>query len=48
MVKGIDISQNSIDYARNSALEKGFNIQYECQDYLKMQPTKKYDFATMI
>ncbi|WHH57747.1 class I SAM-dependent methyltransferase [Petroclostridium sp. X23] len=47
-VTGIDISQNSIDYARNSALEKGFNIQYECQDYLKMQLTNKYDLATMI
>lgn len=47
-VTGIDVSQNSISYACNSALEKGLDITYRCQDYLEAEIEGNYDLITMI
>jgi cyclopropane fatty-acyl-phospholipid synthase-like methyltransferase len=47
-VTGIDFSENSIQYARNIAKEKGLNINYVCQNYLEFETDKKFDLITMI
>lgn len=47
-VTGIDFSRRSIEYATNSAKEKNTDICYLCQDYLKLDLNKSFDFATMI
>jgi len=47
-VTGIDFSQNSINYARKTAKQKGLNIDYICKDYLSFDAENKYDLAMMI
>ncbi|SHH04546.1 Ubiquinone/menaquinone biosynthesis C-methylase UbiE [Anaerosphaera aminiphila DSM 21120] len=47
-VTGIDISKNSIKYAKNSALSKNLNINYLVCDYLKLNYKNSFDLATLI
>ncbi len=47
-VTGIDFSERSINYAKQSALSKKLNISYLYQNYLEMDLKKSFDFATMI
>lgn len=47
-VTGIDFSKRSIDYARQSALNKRLNISYLYENYLEMDLKKNFDFCTMI
>lgn len=47
-VTGIDFSKRSIEYARQSADENGFDISYLYQNYLNMELERQFDFATMI
>lgn len=47
-VTGIDLSRRSIEYARQSAQSKGFDIKYLNLDYTQMMKTEKYDLITLI
>jgi len=47
-VTGIDFSERSIDYAQNSAANQGLNIVYKYQDYLELDVSNIFDFATLI
>ena len=47
-VSGMDFSQNSIDYARARAKEFKLDIEYQCQDYLKLDEQDRFDLIIMI
>lgn len=47
-VTGVDLSQNSIEYARKKAREKGLDILYLNSDYIQSPLSGKYDLVTMI
>lgn len=47
-VTGVDFSERSINYAKQSALSKKLNISYLYQNYLEMDLNKNFDFCTMI
>ena len=47
-VTGIDFSERSIGYAKETAKRKGLNIDYVCQNYLEFEPGKRFDLITMI
>ena len=48
-VTGVDISRNSIDYARNSAQTKELDIEYINASYLELElPKEKYDLVLLI
>lgn len=47
-VAGMDISERSINYARNSASEKNLPITYYCQNFLTMDFIEQFDIITMI
>ena len=47
-VTGVDFSENSIEYAKNSAKEKQLNIEYFCMDYLMLDFHDKADLIIMI
>ena len=47
-VTGIDFSERSIQYAKETAARKGLNIDYVCQNYLEFETEKKFDLITMI
>ncbi len=47
-VTGVDFSERSIKYARNSAEQKGLNISYYQADYLEFDTDKRFDLITMI
>jgi len=47
-VTGIDFSERSIRYARETAARKALNIDYVCQDYLEFETEKRFDLITMI
>jgi SAM-dependent methyltransferase len=47
-VTGIDFSERSIRYAKETAAQKGLNIDYVCRDYLEFDTEKRYDLITMI
>ena len=47
-VSGMDFSERSINYARNSALEKKLPITYHCQSYLTLDFIAQYDLITLI
>jgi len=47
-VTGIDISQNSIDYAQKQAEESGYQINYICQNYLDIDYEATFDVITLI
>ena len=47
-VSGVDFSQNSIDYARESARRQGLEIDYRCMDYLSLADEQRYDAVLLI
>jgi len=47
-VTGIDLSQNSIEYAKNNAVEENLDIDYSCNDILEFQTDKKFNIILMI
>ncbi|HEX6384596.1 MAG TPA: class I SAM-dependent methyltransferase [Anaerolineae bacterium] len=47
-VTGVDISQNSIEYAREYARRHGLEITYRCQDYLELEDESSFDAALLI
>ena len=47
-VTGIDFSERSIRYAKETAVRKGLDIDYVCQNYLEFETEKKFDLITMI
>lgn len=47
-VMGVDFSQNSIDYAAQSARQAGLQIHYRCQDYLTLEDENLYNAALLI
>ncbi len=48
VVSGMDFSARSIDYAKNSAVEKGLSIKYHCQNYLTLDLAEEFDVITLI
>lgn len=47
-VTGMDISANSIDYARESAKKNGLDIRYIKQNYLELNEQDQFDLILMI
>lgn len=47
-VTGVDISRNSIEYARKEATKKNLDIEYINQNYLELCEENKYDLIMMI
>lgn len=47
-VTGIDFSQRSIEFARNSAVVNHKKIEYACQNYLDIDYENKFDIVTLI
>lgn len=47
-VTGIDISKNSLDYAKDIAKKENLEIEYIHKNYLEYETDKKYDLITMI
>lgn len=47
-VVGLDISSPAIDYARQSAQEKGLDIHYLRQNYLDYTPGENFDLLSLI
>jgi len=47
-VTGLDFSRRSIQYARNTATEKGLAIDYIHQNYLEFDTEKRFDLITLI
>ncbi len=48
IVTGIDFSENSINYAKKVAAEKGLKINYVLANYLDFETTKRFDLIIMI
>lgn len=47
-VTGMDISENSIEYARSRARKNNLQIEYICQNYLELDVLNRYDLVIMI
>ena len=47
-VTGIDFSERSIRYAKETAGRKALDIEYVCWDYLEFETEKRFDLITMI
>ncbi|MCL2362529.1 MAG: class I SAM-dependent methyltransferase [Defluviitaleaceae bacterium] len=47
-VTGMDISERSINYARDSAEKKKLSITYHCQNFCNMDFVEEFDLATLI
>ncbi len=47
-VTGIDFSENTIKYAKDSARKKGLNIDYFCKNILELNYFEKYDVVIQI
>ena len=47
-VTGIDLSERSIQHARNVASQNGLSIDYVLQNYLQFDTDKRFDLVTMI
>lgn len=47
-VSGIDFSKNSIDHAKNVAIENALEIDYVLQNYLFFETDRRFDLITMI
>ena len=47
-VTGVDFSKRSVNYAKNSALEKGLPISYYQRDYLTLDFKDEFSVATII
>jgi len=48
LVTGVDLSERSIRYARDTARKKGLDIRYVLEDYLQWSPDDRFDLITMI
>jgi 2-polyprenyl-3-methyl-5-hydroxy-6-metoxy-1,4-benzoquinol methylase len=48
IVTGIDFSENSIEYAKQAADQKGLKINYVQKNYLDFDTTDRFDLITMI
>ncbi len=48
IVTGIDFSDNSLEYAKQVAAEKGLKINYVLTNYLDFETTNSFDLITMI
>jgi len=48
VVSGIDFSENSLNYARAAAAEKGLKIGYVQANYLEFETTDRFDLIIMI
>jgi 2-polyprenyl-3-methyl-5-hydroxy-6-metoxy-1,4-benzoquinol methylase len=48
IVTGIDFSENSLKYAKQTAVKKGLDINYVLTNYLDFQTTDSFDLITMI
>jgi SAM-dependent methyltransferase len=47
-VTGIDFSERSIRYAKETAGRNALDIEYVCWDYLEFETEKRFDLITMI
>ncbi|OQY54897.1 MAG: SAM-dependent methyltransferase [Desulfobacteraceae bacterium 4572_88] len=47
-VTGIDFSERSVQYAKETAAQKGLDITYVLQNYLESETDKKFDLILMI
>lgn len=47
-VTGVDFSQNSIEYAQNSAMKNNLDVTYICENYLQLDFKEKFDLVIMI
>ena len=47
-VTGIDFSENSLRYARQTATDKGLSTQYALANYLDFETTSRFDLIIMI
>jgi len=47
-VTGIDISENSLAYAKEHAEQERVNVKYVCQNFLQYFSTQTFDLITMI
>ena len=47
-VVGLDLSENSIDYALKDSIAKKLNVVYKCESYLEMQYHDEFDFVFCI
>lgn len=47
-VTGIDFSENSIRYAKETAAQKGLQIDYVRQNYLELETNKRFNLIIMI
>jgi SAM-dependent methyltransferase len=47
-VTGIDFSERSISYAKETAARKALDIDYVCINYLEFETEKRFDLITMI
>jgi len=48
VVTGIDFSENSLNYARTAAVEKGLKIRYVQANYLEFRTADRFDLIIMI
>ncbi|UCE41882.1 MAG: class I SAM-dependent methyltransferase [Candidatus Aminicenantes bacterium] len=48
IVTGVDFSENSLNYAKQTAAEKSLNVNYVWADYLDFETTDRFDLITMI
>lgn len=47
-VTGVDFSKRSIDYAKESSNQMGYDITYLCSDYLNISFDNEFDVVTLI
>ena len=47
-ITGLDFSENSLNYARQAAADKGLKIHYVHADYLEFETDEKFDLIIMI
>ena len=47
-VTGIDFSQRSINYAKDQACKRGYNIDYIYKNYLEIEYSNTFDLVTLI
>lgn len=47
-VTGVDMSANSLAWARDEAVRVGMDIRYICSDYLKLEMEEQVDIITLI
>lgn len=48
IVTGIDFSENSLNYAKQAAAEKGLDVNYVLSNYLNYETTSRFYLITMI